>query len=72
MLDKLSTMHIPARFTLRQLRTNPGFAIAAVATLAIGIGASTAIFSLVNSILLRPLPFPDPARLVQPGSQSRP
>ncbi len=57
-------MHIPARFTLRQLRTNPGFAIAAVATLAIGIGASTAIFSLVNSILLRPLPFPDPARLV--------
>lgn len=53
------------RYTLRILRRNPGYAFVAVATLAIGIGASTAIFSVVNALLIRPLPYPDSDRLVR-------
>jgi putative ABC transport system permease protein len=52
------------RFVLRQLRKSPGFAAAAVFMLAFGIGATTAIFSIVEGVLLRPLPFPDPDRLI--------
>ncbi len=51
------------RFGFRQLRRNPAFAIAAIFMLGIGIGANTAIFSFVNSVLLRPLPYPDSNRL---------
>ena len=52
------------RFAFRQLRKSPGFALTALATIAICLGANLAIFAVINSILLRPLPFPDADRLV--------
>ena len=57
---------LPRNFTyaLRSLKNNPGFAVVAIATLAIGIGANTAMFSIVNGVLLRALPYPNASRIV--------
>ncbi len=55
------------RFGIRQMAKAPGFAVATILTIALGIGATTSIFSLVNAVLLRPLPFADPDHLVAAG-----
>jgi hypothetical protein len=52
------------RYAFRQLRKAPGFTVTAIATVAICLGANLAIFAVINSILLRPLPFPQSDRLV--------
>ena len=59
------------RFAFRTLTKSPGFAAIAILTLALGIGLNTAIFSLINDLFLRPLPFKDPARLVHMYSNAR-
>jgi hypothetical protein len=65
----LESVVLDIRYAFRQLRKSPGFAITAILTLAFGIGATTAIFSIVEGILLRPLPFPNQARLATLGDR---
>jgi putative ABC transport system permease protein len=67
----MSTFMQNLRLAFRQLRKAPGFSLTVILTLAVGIGATTAIFSLIEGILLRPLPFSDPDRLVQLGDHLR-
>jgi len=65
----LGSLVLDIRYAMRQLRKSPGFALTAILTLAFGIGATTAIFSIVEGVLLRPLPFPNQARLATLGDR---
>ena len=60
----METLIKDLRFAVRSFLKRPGFLVIALATLALGIGATTAMFTVVNSVLLRPLQFPEPERIV--------
>lgn len=67
----METIGRDLRYTLRNLYKSPGFTVVAILTLALGFGANTAVFTVVNGVLLRPLPFPSPGRLFLISYQSK-
>ena len=69
--DRAEALAMDVRLALRTLRQNIGFTAATLATLALGIGAATAVFTVVNGVLLRPLPYPDPSRLAMVWMSSK-
>jgi putative ABC transport system permease protein len=60
----LDTLSRDLRYAVRTLASNPGFAVVAILTLALGIGANTTMFTVVNAVLLKPLPYPEPERVL--------
>ncbi|MFI5233958.1 MAG: ABC transporter permease, partial [Gemmatimonadales bacterium] len=69
--DYLGELRLDFTYALRKLRSSPAFTVTAIVTLALGIGANAAIFSVVNGVLLRPLPFPHPEQLLKVYSANR-
>ena len=67
----IETIGRDLRYALRSLRKSPGFTVVALLTLALGFGANIAVFTVVNGVLFRPLPFPDPGRLFLISYQSK-
>lgn len=70
-VQSIETIGRDLRYACRSLRKSPGFTVVAILTLALGFGATTAVFTVVNGVLLRPLPFPDPGRLFLISYQSK-
>ncbi len=68
--NALDILFTDLRYAVRTLVGNPGFAAVSILTLALGIGASTAIFSVVDAVLLRALPYPDPQKIVRVWEQA--
>ena len=68
----VTTLWLDLKYALRQLRRTPGFALPAILTLALGIGAATAVFTVVDRVVLRPLPYPESERLVRVWDRDEP